>query len=331
MTVIVALVLAIAVPVVAVSPPNGEHYNVNFVTELSYTDPLFYDGFGGDLSAWDYISGTWAIVDESGDNVCSIDGGSYVGGVVATAGGESWTDYAMEFDVKKVNGSYFNVVFRYTDESNHYLLEPSSDAVHIALFKKIGGGYIELTSPRPLQNTTVGTWYHYRIVVQGPSIKVYVDNMLKIDVVDNSLTQGKIGIGSLYGSVVYFDDVQVKGVNPDEVLIGVNTSVSGLQYIAGDTFEILDHDAGVLDGDCAVLQLPLTAVYDIYCSARGRPGGSIIWGSNHEREDVPAGKPTWHQHSPDNFSLGNYGSPLGPFGIITADDATILATRWYPQ
>jgi hypothetical protein len=261
----------------------------------------------------------------------SITGGSYVGGIVAAAGSTSWTDYTLEFDVQKASGSYFNVVFRYTDASHHYLLEPSSDAIHLALFKKVGGGYIELTSPRPLQNTTAGTWYHYKIVVQGPSIKVYVDDVLQIDVSDASLPEGKIGIGAYHGSVAYFDDVQVKGMDPDEILIGINTTVYGLQYVAGNSFKILDHDAGVLDADCAVLQLPLTAVYDVWCSARGQPGGWITWGALHERADVPAGKPTWHQHSPDNFSLGNYGSPLGPYAITTANDATILATRWYPQ
>jgi len=105
-----------------------------------------------------------------------------------------------------------------------------------------------------------------------------------------------------------------------------------LMYVAGLSFEILDNDAGVYDGDAAVLQLPLTAVYDVWCSARGTPGGQITWGDLHQREDVPAGKPTWHQHVPDNFCLGNYAYLIGfAFPITTANDAAILATRWYLQ
>ena len=333
MLLVVALVLSLGVGPVP-RPPKGAHYNVNFVTKLSYTDDLFYDDFtyGYDPLVWTHVSGTPAIVDDAGNDVLSITGGSYVGEVVATAGSESWTDYTLEFDVKKASGDYFNVVFRYTDLGNNYLLEPSYDEIHIALFKKVGGvGYQELTALRPLQDTFPGIWYHYKIVVQGPSIKIYVDDVLKFDVMDSSLPAGKIGIGGYSGSVAYFDNVEVMGVDPDEILVAFNGVVPGLRYVAGDTFEILDHDGGVYDGDAAVLQMPCDDVYDVYCSARGHPGGVIHWGLNHDRYDIPAGKPTWHQHSPDNFSLSNYGCALGPYPVTTSNDATILATRWYPQ
>lgn len=326
---LVLLLSALIVSLVAQGPvdkpPAGTHYDINFVTR-----PKFVDTFDGDLSQWTHISGTWAIIQEGLNNVCSITGGSYVGGVVATAGSEFWTDYSLEFDVKKESGNYFNVVFRYTDGGNHYLFEPSADTIHIALFKKVGSGsYQELTTTRPLQDTNIGTWYHYKIVVQGPSIKIYVNNILKFDVTDFDLPEGKIGIGGYLGSTAYFDNITV--MKPNEILIAENGTVPGLQYLCGNEFAILDHDAGVIDGDRALLQLPETAIYDVYCSARGKPGGWITWGSIHQRVEVPAGKPTWHQHVPDNFSLFNYYCGLGPYGITTANDAAILATRWYPQ
>ena len=306
-------------------PPKGAHYDVNFVIK-----PIFSDAFGGDLSQWQQISGTWGIVTDGANSVCSISGGSYVGGVVATAGSEYWADYSLEFDVKKASGNYFNVVFRYSDQGNHYLLEPSADTIHIALFKKVGNsGYQELTATRPLQDTLQGTWYHYKIVVQGSSIKIYVNDTLKFDVTDFDLDAGKIGIGGYAGSIAYFDNVTI--MKPNEILVAINGSVPGLRYVSGDTFAILDHDAGVFDGDAAVLQMPCYDVYDVYCSARGRPGGAITWGSLHTRYDAPAGKPTWHQHGPDDFSLSNYGCALGPYPVTTSNDATILATRWYPQ
>jgi len=302
-------------------PPKGAHFNVNFVVK-----PMFSDVFDGDLNQWAQVSGT-AIVT---DGVCSITGGSYVGWV---AGSEHWADYSMEFDVKKESADRFNVVFRYTNKNSYYLLEPSADCVHIALFKKVEGisGFTELTSPRPLQGTDLGTWYHYKIVMKGDSIKVYVDGILKIDESDSDLVAGKIGIGAcaLSAGTVYFDNITV--MKPDEILVGVNRTVPGLRYECGDEFAILDHDGGVIDGDAAVLQLPSETMYDVYCSARGRPGGVIYWGPAHVRLDVPVGRPTWHQHSPDNFKLSNYDCALGPYSVTTANDATILALRWYPQ
>lgn len=327
------ILLSLAGLLAAQTPPKGEHFDINFVTELSYTVNLFNDNFESGLGNWQQVSGSWAAIPAGLTTVCSIQGGSYVGGLATAMGSENWTNYVLEFDVQKAAGSYFNIVFRYVDPTHHYLLEPSSDSVHIALFKKVGGGYIELTTPtsRPEQDTTLGTWYHYKIIVQGPSIKVFVDGFLVIDVLDNALPAGGIGIGAYSGSSAYFDNVQVMGASPNEVLVGKNATVLGLMYVAGPVFQVLDNDAGVLDGDAAVLQLPLTGIFDVWCSARGTPGGSINWGSLHTREDVPAGKPTWHQHAPDNFSLVNYGLPLGPFAITTANDAAILATRWYPQ
>jgi len=331
--VVVLLAGLMIVSLSAQPPPKGAHFTLNFVTELSYTENLFNDSFDAGLSNWLEVSGTWGVIPELTNNYCAIQGGSYVGGVVNTPGSENWTNYSLEFDVQKAVGSYFNVVFRYVDAANHYLLEPSSDSVHIALFKKVGGGYVELTTPssRPEQDTALGTWYHYKIVVQGPSIKIYVDGFLVIDVIDSALPAGKIGIGAYAGSTAYFDNVHVMGASPNEVLVAKNGTVPGLMYVEGPSFEILDNDAGIYDGDAAVLQLPLTAIYDVWCSARGTPGGQIVWGSLHLREDVPAGKPTWHQHAPDNFSLGNYGISLGTYPITTANDAAILATRWYLQ
>jgi len=326
MVLVLGLMASLAIAQIqADKPPKGEHYDVNFVVK-----PMFSDVFDGGLGQWTHISGTWAIMSEGLNNVCEITGGSYVGGV---AGSGDWADYSLEFDVKKVSADRFNVVFRYTDQNNYYLLEPSADCVHIALFKKVEGvsGFTELTSPRPLQDTALGTWYHYKIVVKGDSIKVYVDDTLKIDESDFDLEVGKIGIGAcaLSEGTVHFDNITI--MKPNEILVAFNGTVPGLMYVSGETFAILDHDAGVVDGDAAVLQLPLDAMYDIYCSMRGRPGGEIHWGCNHVRYVVPPGKPTWHQHCPDNFSLTGRSLPCGPFSITTSNDATILATRWYPQ
>jgi hypothetical protein len=329
MSVIVAFVLAVGVPAVAANPPKGQHYAVNFVTKLSY-DQLFFDGFDGDLSAWQWISGAGASISGPDGRYCAVSGGLYVGGVVVTAGSESWTDYSLEFDVQKASGKQFSVVFRYKDASNYYLLQLTETA-RIGLYSRVGGTFSELGKPWPTQVMTPGMWYHYEIVVQGTSIKVYVDHVLRIDVVDNSLPAGKIGIGAWSNSVAYFDNVQVNGLHSDEILIGVNATVAGLQYVAGDAFKVLDHDAGVRDGDCAVLQVPLSAAYDVWCSGVGRPGGSITWGISEQRLDAHTSKPTWAQHLPDNFSLDDYGSPLGPYAITTANDATALTTRWYPQ
>ena len=313
-------------------PPKGLHYDVNFVTELSYTESLFNDTFDGDLSQWQQISGSWGIVAEGINNVCSISGGSYVGGVVATTGSVSWTDYSLEFDVKKANGNYFNVVFRYTDQGNHYLLEPSADEVHIALFKKVGGGgYQELTGTRPLQDTEQGTWYHYRIVVKETSIKVYVDGVIMFDVLDVSLPAGKIGIGAYTSSVAYFDDVRVMGVNPKEILILLN-GTGCVQWTFGSDFRVVDNDANVNDGDKAIVQFPWEMdMYVWWLSARGKPAPmevNDITGDGHTTWVRSTRAPTWTQW-PGSYSWT--GPVNGWTARLVNSGVTNLGLRVYPN
>ncbi|TRZ54176.1 MAG: DUF1080 domain-containing protein [Dehalococcoidia bacterium] len=319
----VVLLLATAVPAMAgppKMPPPGEHYTFNCVTEAG----PFSDTFDGDLSQWTNISGSGAIVEDNGNNVYGRTGGSYVGAVVAVTGSESWDDYVFEFDVKKVSGNYFNVVFRYVDQNNHYLLEPSADEVHIALFKKVGGGgYTELTATRPLQNTTPSIWYHYKIVVQGDSIKIYVDDVLKFDVTDTSLSAGKIGVGAYAGSTVYFDNVYVEGPNvkvmgANEILVPVD-GYGKLGFKEGSPFQILDND--MTDGQ-AWVQVP-AGFYDTYDQARGKPGGDLFWGNYHARAER---KPVWEQHNdPLNWWSGRQGN-----WKFTNNGVTCYSFRLYP-
>ena len=320
---VVALVLAFgAIPAYAAPPtmpPPGDHYTFNTVTKLS---TLFNDTFDGGLTQWTHISGTWAIFNDGGNNVCSIVGGSYVGGVVATAGSLSWTDYSLEFDVKKVSGAYFNVVFRYTDLGNHYLLECSNDGTQIMLYKKVGSGsYQELA--RESQGTVAGTWYHYEVVLKGSSIKIYVDDTLIIDETDSDLTAGKIGIGAFYSttwpaSTIYFDNVNVSGLKPSEILVPLNGS-GMLGFTEGSPFQILDND--MTDGQ-AWVQVP-AGLYDTYDQARGKPGGNLYWGNYHARS---TGKPVWEQHNdPLNWGTGQSGN-----WRFTNNGVTCYSFRLYP-
>ena len=116
----------------------------NAVTALFSDDFESYDT--GPLVSvdWQNVSGTSSIVSDAIDGsetqVLGIVGGSYVGEAVAVTGSSSWQDYSFDLDVKKHSGSYFNIVFRYVNSGNYYLVEPSSDKIHIALFKRVGGG-----------------------------------------------------------------------------------------------------------------------------------------------------------------------------------------------
>ena len=200
------------------------------------------------------------------------------------------------------------------------------------MFKKVGGGgYQELTSPRPLQNTTQGAWYHYKIVVQGPSIKIYVDGVLKINVTDSDLAAGKIGIGGYAGSVAYFDDVQVMGVDPNQILIPLN-GTGYVQWTFGADFQVVDNDANVIDGDKAIVQFPWNMdMYVWWLSARGKPGkiqANDITGDGHTTWYRSKKAPTWQQW-PGTYSWT--GPVNGHTASLVNNGVTNLGLRVYPN
>ena len=203
--------------------PATEQSGITYLTKSPGT-ALFTDDFesyplgtytgGVGLDSWQFVSGTPSIVLDA-TKVLGIVGGSYVGEAVAVTGSPDWQDYSLDLDVKKHSGSYFNIVFRYVNSGNYYLIEPSADKIHIALFKKVGGVFTELAS-RPLQDTVIETWYHYRIELRTTAdvtnIKVFVDGINKFDVTDDTpvLTTGSVGVGGYAGSEGRFDNVVVQ-------------------------------------------------------------------------------------------------------------------------
>jgi hypothetical protein len=159
------------------------------------------------------------------------------------------------------------------------------------------------------------------IEVEGPSIKVYVDGVLKFDVTDTAFSAGKIGVGAWSGSVAYFDNILVVGPNvkvmgANEILVPLNGS-GWLGAVAGPTFEILDND--MTDGQ-AWVQVP-PGSYEGWDQARGKPGGELTYGDHHVRA---TGKPEWKLHATFTMpgAAGNWQ--------FTNSGVTCYSYRFYP-
>lgn len=238
----------------AIAPTTiiGNYFKTFTVSGYKYEYPgIFCDDFetysegahpsGVGLGDWQYVSGNPSIVTDASTSskVLAITGGSYVGEVAAVTGSSAWTDYVIELDVKKQSGNYYNIVFRYGDTNNYYLIEPSSDTLHLALFKRVGGVFTEL-APRPLQSTNAGDWYNYRIEVtttaSGTNIKVFVDEVLKFDVTDDTpaLATGAVGVGGYSGSEARFDNFCVSKPLNDWTIILSKDSVQVDSVDTGD-------------------------------------------------------------------------------------------------
>ncbi|MFQ5712086.1 MAG: family 16 glycoside hydrolase, partial [Candidatus Geothermarchaeales archaeon] len=167
---------------------------------------LFRDDFeDGDTYGWRIdlnTAGAESTVEvEDGNRVLS-----YEEGVHSETGMDVWTDYFLQVRVKVIGGKdpRFNVGIRWR---YGYIVHFSYN--HLRLEKEMPGGWITLTHTAVSLSPNV--WYTVKVVGFESNVKVYVDNVLKIDYtddVDPSLT-GRIVLGTGPGSHVHFDDVEV--------------------------------------------------------------------------------------------------------------------------
>ena len=104
----------------------------------------------------------------------------------------------------------------------------------------------------------------------------------------------------------------------------------------GDNFAILDSDAGVFDGDEALVQLPHEWYYEIFDQPRGKPKGSLVVATWHYSFYRPKGKPVWYAHYGPARGAGeafnerlHFSDGFSWSTFVINDGCTNLATRWY--
>jgi hypothetical protein len=139
-------------------------------------------------------------------------------------GNYSWQDYVIEFDVNLGLGVERYVRFRYADQENYYQLSFMGkwrDAwlPHLRLYRfSTHDGDQVLSEVNVLPYTfNYSEFHHVKIVVQGESIKVYLNDSAEpiLDVLDEGtrLTRGKFGLGVWTGddknAIVCWDNITI--------------------------------------------------------------------------------------------------------------------------
>lgn len=179
-------------------------------TGLSVFNTLFEDDFSdGNADGWTSTSGTW-----------TVSGGQYRGQAsslnsYSTAGDSGWTDYTFQADVNVTNNSGGNkdagIVFRYTDENNHYILmlkNNDKSGRKMELLVVEGGVKTSLGFSNP--SVAPDTFYTYRVELDGDDIEVYQNDTLILSATDDTHASGKIGARVYANTLAIFDNVVVK-------------------------------------------------------------------------------------------------------------------------
>ena len=214
---------------------------------------LFQDDFeDGNADDWILESG-WQVEDEDGNFILSGTGHSF-----AKTGDTSWRNYRFKTKLKLMdNNSSVHVNYRVYNNCERYFIDFYSQ-----------GLFLSKTAPCETQTELVSVnvsydtnkWYTIEVAGDEGNIKVYVDNILKIDYTDNDpLYAGSISFETLDNSHVHFDDVVVATNDPISETKWVSTGgpLGGLGYDVRihpankNIMFVTDNNAGVVRSDNA--------------------------------------------------------------------------------
>ena len=186
---------------------------------------LLDEDFASGAANWTPATGTWAV--EDGQYVQS----STATDARSTAGSATWTDYTLDLDATKTAGAEgFLVMFGVKDTGNYYWWNLGGwGNTTSAVEKATGGGRTTIaTSPDTIET---GRTYHLKIVLQGRTVKLYLDGRLVNQFEDN------LGQTDPLYQVVTKDtktgDTIVKVVNARDTALRTDVALSGPRL--GDT------------------------------------------------------------------------------------------------
>jgi hypothetical protein len=206
---------------------------------------LFQDDFSsGNLNNWEIIDGSWSVVSgqlnrETGDSH------------IKSNTGDSWTDYTFQADLVQVLYAHHpNMIFRLVDDLNYYWVGfwaiPGSHISELSLYKKVNGVNTKLTSKSVSYDIPATAKIEVADEGNGVRIKVYMNDILELNYLENPRTfsAGRIGFGEGYSDCKY-DNVVVTGTGG-----GGGTFCGDGNCDAGETCSNCQTDCGVCAVEC---------------------------------------------------------------------------------
>lgn len=123
--------------------------------------------------------------------------------------------FMYEAKAKMIDSDHAGIMFGMPDENNGYIFWISSYEPNpqIALQKMTDGARLDLVQ-RMKEPHSKNQWYTLKVVVEGNSIKTFVDGILKQDIKDENFSSGAIGLWT-FTKKACFDDIIIKQVGEE--------------------------------------------------------------------------------------------------------------------
>ena len=161
-------------------------YDNVVVTDNDTGETLFSDDFS-DASQWSSQQGSWAV--SGGRYVQSSTSTTDARAIMAGAYEKGWTNYTLELDATKLSGAEgFLVGFGATGANNYYWWNLGGWNNTRSVLQRADGGSASEVVALEGESVTTGTTYRLKIEVDGTTIRLYQDGVLKLtyDQVDAS-------------------------------------------------------------------------------------------------------------------------------------------------
>ena len=194
---------------------------------------LFSDDFeDGVITDWSNASGGYDMAE--------------AGGVFTTTGnntshytvdvGSTWTDYSFNVDAMANDNDVVGITFRVEDADSFYVLDQrfGDGSWNLRLRLNDNGtwstlGTIANNGASPGQVNSETTWYNFKVEVSGTNIKAYIDDVLKFDINDATVSGGTVGLWLESSGGTDFDNVlvQMSGGNLATLELTLNSAEGG--------------------------------------------------------------------------------------------------------
>jgi len=116
-------------------------------------------------------------------------------------------NFTLRSQFYSTDDDYTGFVFRYTNSDNYYKFVLSGQRPFISLQKRVNGTLTTLDSDTSLEWPFVG--YTVTVAAYGDTIKVYLNNKLYLQAVDDTFASGLFGFTTCYNNGNFFDWVKV--------------------------------------------------------------------------------------------------------------------------
>lgn len=177
----------------------------NIVVSANPQRPLVSYTFGNEedtLSSWQTV-GTWTTnyATTTYDQSNATAGAHAITGI---ATGNQVVHARMRRTGASGTNNWFGLATRFRDANNYYYVTLRNDNT-VSLRKLVNGAIVELDSA-PLTITT-GTWYRVRFEAVANQLRVYIDDVLRLEATDASHATGRYG-PMMYRTTAQYDTVQ---------------------------------------------------------------------------------------------------------------------------